>query len=306
MKHFVITRFGLGISDESWYEYRISLFKSVTFNSLKSQTNKNFTWIILVDPLISESANAQLAQCKAEFPQIEIVTFAPLEDLVWDVVPRKMILEYCSDEWILTTRIDDDDAWRRDYVEKLQKYANENLGEEKGAGIEFPEGWEIDISGKTVAHLRYHFHSMGYSILTRRNELYTVYDGSHSDMAKNLEQRGYKLIVAENSEKMWLYIRHRQAISPANRIKAASRHKEIDWNTFEFDRFGVNPLTLLETSNAQENAPVIGPISGGIDILEQRKRLIDRIRLSRENGNSVEEEKLRQDYLRLGAAVPRS
>lgn len=60
LAHFVVTRFGIGVHNASWYDAALGLFEAVTYPSLRAQTSQEFTWLIVVDRHIPEPAFRRL------------------------------------------------------------------------------------------------------------------------------------------------------------------------------------------------------------------------------------------------------
>jgi hypothetical protein len=119
-KHFILTRFNLGIYDskgdyhvkvgdpEQWMEHRIELFERYCLPSVMSQTCKNFTWVLAFDPqtpceIICQYDYMDNIQVIFEKPQIWLKTVAP------------------ECEWLITSRFDNDDMYAPDFVEKIHE-----------------------------------------------------------------------------------------------------------------------------------------------------------------------------------------
>jgi hypothetical protein len=58
LRHFVVTRIGLGIYNEPWYEYALDAFAAITFSSLSRQTSHKFDWLLTVDNDMPAAARA--------------------------------------------------------------------------------------------------------------------------------------------------------------------------------------------------------------------------------------------------------
>lgn len=140
---------------ESYLNERYSIFEKTCYSSMCNQTNKNFIWLVLFDKRTPESfiyRNEQLHKvCKNFIPiyiDMSYVTGLPIESFyvmcanevspvdendygimvskIW--LPEfynSLIRSYCeySTEYVITTRIDNDDCFEYDMVEYVQKYA---------------------------------------------------------------------------------------------------------------------------------------------------------------------------------------
>src|ERR1700719_1905203 len=62
MKHFVITRIGLGLYNEAKLNRMIDLFEAVTLSSLANQTDQEFVCLIVLDAHMPASARNKIDQ----------------------------------------------------------------------------------------------------------------------------------------------------------------------------------------------------------------------------------------------------
>ena len=114
-KHFILTKFNIGLYDnvynidtdpEEWMERRAWLFENFTYRSVKHQTCRDFTWVIAFDERTDYSIIRKYDYCD----NIQVCYEQPHEWL------RKQIPDA---DWILTSRIDNDDFYSRDFVRVL-------------------------------------------------------------------------------------------------------------------------------------------------------------------------------------------
>lgn len=110
-KHYIITRFNFGIYDRKdageWMEYRIGLFEQYTLPSIKAQTNKNFTWVLCFD----ERTPGKII-CKYDYLDNVEIFYGRGKD--W--IKQKP----AETDWIITSRIDNDDFYHKDFVQNIQ------------------------------------------------------------------------------------------------------------------------------------------------------------------------------------------
>lgn len=125
-KHFIFTRYNLGIYDkkeiktasgatvsvEDWMEYRLFLFSS-TSRSLTLQNNPNFIWIVGIDkqtPVEDRAFIRGFVDIKVVFCESEIKEFF-----------LSKILPTVKQPYIITTRLDNDDRLRRTVIQTIQE-----------------------------------------------------------------------------------------------------------------------------------------------------------------------------------------
>ncbi len=226
-KHFVITRFNiranygcklknpdnnpmLRILDEDYLEERFNIFEKYTMQSMKKQTNQNFTWLILFHKRTPDKFKQKIQQLKKELN---------FEDLYFDDENKFDFLDYCNNqeeetEWFITTRIDNDDMFAKDYINKIQEYANENL---HTSILSFERGIKYDLNSKKIYEYERkdnHFLSM----IGTKEECILQYN--HAKIFNSEKE-----VVMLNSDKpMWTEIIHESNV--INRIKEEDIEKE--------------------------------------------------------------------------------
>ncbi|WP_027721111.1 glycosyltransferase [Maridesulfovibrio zosterae] len=149
-KHYIITRFNVNIwpmpfekrLEDTWLSQRFDLFQKFCFPTLQAQTNQEFTWLVLFDrrtPLPYQ----RIIQAYSKYPN-----FVALLCDEWDTVmpTAKAYIKENSPEadWILTTRLDNDDALSCKYVDSLHRLVatltTQQFGPDKTLYINFTKG----------------------------------------------------------------------------------------------------------------------------------------------------------------------
>lgn len=108
---------------------------------------------------------------------------------------------YDFDSWI-TTRFDNDDAIRFDYVEQIQKCCDKYKGE---YAICFPDGYQYDK--RKNALIKYHFPNNHFSTFVSESKDKTVYDYGHINLtSQNI------VYYLNKSIPMWVEIIHQDNV----------------------------------------------------------------------------------------------
>ena len=125
-KHYIFTRWNL-LDDnmdiynnpqvenpEAWMEHRCKLFNEITLKSVMLQTERNFTWLLA----FAKETPKHITDYYAGWPNVKII----------NEYPRTWIQDKVSDgEWIITSRLDNDDYIYPDYIQKVQGKFNEKF-----------------------------------------------------------------------------------------------------------------------------------------------------------------------------------
>lgn len=124
--HVLLTRFNLPSAGpeslirakEGWLRIRIELFEKFCLPSVLAQTNKNFHWIIYLDPESPEWLKERMASLN------ESGVFRPIYRSQVSIEDRQCDLKEVSGgsgRVLLTTNLDNDDALAADFVERIQQ-----------------------------------------------------------------------------------------------------------------------------------------------------------------------------------------
>jgi len=189
MKHYIFTRWNLLDREtdiynnpkiknpEKWMAHRIKLFEKYTLPSLKKQTNQNFTWLLA----FSEQTPSEII-CRYDYiDNIQIIYEYPTDWLNANLP---------NSEYVITSRIDNDDYYYEDFVKEVQNEASASLFLWKKPDFELVidvEGVQFDEkTGKFYDNARVSNNSPFISFVEPvRKELKTVYYCSHTNMEGN-------------------------------------------------------------------------------------------------------------------------
>jgi len=127
-RHVLLTRFNVRqwsawsdlVTNPRWLERRFELFDAFCFPSVKAQTVDNFVWIVFFDDQTPETFR-QRVEKYAQWPNFRPVFLHwPPEDV------NRIVREHLPDEpaYLITTRLDNDDAICRDFLERVQQQFN--------------------------------------------------------------------------------------------------------------------------------------------------------------------------------------
>lgn len=139
MQHLVITAFNIfGRNGDDWLIPRMRMFKELCLPSIKSQTEKNFTWVILIDNEIPTIYRDELILITPPGTVLQEVDkesinqtyngnsggavstlFQPVNH-----IPR-LVGSYLDDDWVTTSILHADDCLAKDYIELISELSTE-------------------------------------------------------------------------------------------------------------------------------------------------------------------------------------
>jgi hypothetical protein len=180
--HIVLTRYFTRFSvsandvtevlspDHNWLDDRLQKFQTYCFPSVIAQSVQNFIWLIYFDVNTPIDYLDKIRAMVGSRNNIRIVVCTS-----FDAESRtKSILEAMNPrtKWLLTTRLDTDDGWNRDFVSVLQS----NLRFNSRHFLNFPVGILL-YDDKTFLYR--HRSNAFISLLEPTDEFLTVYCEQH-------------------------------------------------------------------------------------------------------------------------------
>jgi hypothetical protein len=185
--HFLLTRFSAVLTSApaqtEWLRYRLGFFVDACWSSVRAQQGADFSWLVLFDDRCPDDF-------REDIESLAVDTFTP----VWTHEPwsasvfGKAIAAAAPDvpdlgqgdrraPWLLTTRLDSDDAIARDFMASVQG----EFTPTEGLFVDFPRGVQIDRSGST--YLYDQLSSPFLTLIERRHPAgtpRTVYSARHA------------------------------------------------------------------------------------------------------------------------------
>lgn len=235
MQHIIVTRFNLvfenwladknnnPILTEEWLSERFELFETYCFPSVKNQTNQNFLWLVYFD---------------ISTPEKYINIIKGLQDSYNNFIPqfidgsknfeRELIhyvnKELLSNEYILTTRIDNDDSIHKDFVKTIQDLAQPV----HKFIIDVRKGFQMilinDLEEFRVCEKKF---NPFISLVQKREKFESIFRRQHTEWEKETN------IVIFNKIPLWIQIIHGR-----NKLNKVNRHNRLIYN-ISLDEFGI-------------------------------------------------------------------
>jgi hypothetical protein len=144
MKHYLVTPWNMDMLDVEWMTERHTLFEEVCLPSVMSQKNKDFEWLLIADERTPKSFKKRLEaypatilyskfDCDSVFASIPKESRVKLLDSPLlqraiglecsTAVPLRKYIGKQDTDYIITSRLDSDDAISIDHIDKIQKHA---------------------------------------------------------------------------------------------------------------------------------------------------------------------------------------
>jgi Putative rhamnosyl transferase len=150
-RHLLITKFNICFTDwnkrdnsssfgsAEWMEHRLQLFDRYCFPSIRNQTNTKFKWLILMDHGTRVDHRKRMQEYKCSFENVELI-YTSEYNLIRDV---ENYIEHDEErDFLITTRIDNDDAYREDAIDVIQSC----FTKQEFQFLNFQKGYQYSIA----------------------------------------------------------------------------------------------------------------------------------------------------------------
>lgn len=133
--HILLTRFNVrrdSLADAraisiDWLRHRLSLFTAVTVPSILSQSRLPDHWLLFLDEQTPQEFRSELAVALSEVPWVRVVYCGQLDLTVLTAAVSSCLSP--QTDWLLTTRVDNDDALNPALIDNVRSSARIGLRE---------------------------------------------------------------------------------------------------------------------------------------------------------------------------------
>lgn len=230
-KHLLITRFNLrnpewkqltknneSILDDNWMNERLTLFVNYCFPSVINQTNQNFEWLLYFDVSTNAIHRKKIEEIIENYTNIKIFFIDGMP------VFNESILNYVkknsSSEYLITSRIDNDDCIHKDFINEIQKHFNR----QDFLAIDNIEGYTLQIEPSFILGKKEHIFNPFISLIEKNENPKTVWHYVH-----NMWKKEPRLIHVKE-KRLWLSVIHGK-----NKVNEFDGYGNIKWNSLKDD-----------------------------------------------------------------------
>jgi hypothetical protein len=223
VSHLLITRFNvrfLGVSpreypcDDTWHLHRFKIFERFTLPSVQHQTNRNFQWLICFNEALQDQYRDFLERAEKACDNITFLFVEP-ERSHREVISR-YITEHVATNYVITTRMDNDDVIGTKFIDSIQVSCQSMLAgiDADGVILNAPNGFQLET---TFPYRRSRINGYEYSPFISLLSLKSKAEGGwHIHKYKHPEWKNHLEAVDISDKPLWMQIIHSK--NRANRI----------------------------------------------------------------------------------------
>ncbi|SDB79882.1 Putative rhamnosyl transferase [Raineyella antarctica] len=129
---------------EDWLRYRLAFFWDAAHPSVAAQRDADFTWLVMFDDRCSDAFRQDVEELAADGVFVPIWTHEPF----WDDRFASHVAARSTAPYVITTRMDSDDAIAVDFLASVQRqFEHQDL-----LFVDFVRGLQIDRRGWVYRH----------------------------------------------------------------------------------------------------------------------------------------------------------
>ena len=239
-QHFLITRFNLRkkswhttrnntqVLTDEWMSNRLQLFEKFCFASVKNQSNTNFTWFVFFDEETDDKYRVLIDRLAKEFVCFQPLYIAGMDAFLPAI--KTQISKRCTQSYIITSRLDNDDCLSENYVKSVQ----EQFDAQDFMAIDYIDGLTLQIEPEVKLGKRTHLHNPFISLIEKADDFQTVWTRErHGEWSK------VKQLQTIRHKVLWMSIIHGE-----NKANDFVGFGEVDWK--EIDCFHIDTILLKE------------------------------------------------------------
>jgi hypothetical protein len=225
--HYLITRFNLrkagwertknneALLNQSWMDERMWLFSNFCFPSVAAQRNAAFTWLIFFDESTPAHYREPIAFMTASYPHIE-AHYIDGMDAFYPQVKQLIAQRSSSKPYIITSRIDNDDAVHRDFIYEVQK----QFKQQKYCAIDLVKGYSLQVKPTIMLGKKEHIFNPFISLIEQNVNPKTVWFSDHNMWKKETR------VTQIKDKRLWIAVIHEK-----NKINNFNGYDNVPWES---------------------------------------------------------------------------
>lgn len=199
--------------DSAWLNRRFELFEKYCFPSVKVQNEKNFSWLVFFHTDTPKQFKKKIEQYQKQMPNF-IPIYIKIRPEIPDAIKKNIELK----KWLITSRLDNDDALSIDYVKTVQGYFEPI----HSSFIDLSMGYNLKIFDGAITVFDFYSNSFASYVTDTKIEIKTAHCFNHSYNKDQVNFKSYK------TKPTWLQIIHEDNRSNTLRGEQASYEDFLD------------------------------------------------------------------------------
>lgn len=230
-KHFLITRFNLRnpewdvtknneklLTDE-WMNERMWFFENFCFPSVVNQSCQDFEWLLYFDSTTSDLIKNRVASLISKHPFIKVFFINGMPAFASEV-KNYIIANTSQYHYLITSRIDNDDAIHREFIGEIQN----QFKEQDFLVLDVIKGYSLQIKPTVMLGKKEHIFNPFLSLIEVNNDPKTIWHFDHNHWKKETRVRQI------THKRLWIAVIHEK-----NKINNFNGYDLVKWEDLSKD-----------------------------------------------------------------------
>lgn len=236
-KHYIITRFNVRVDEwkhtknnesvlsDEWLEHRFQLFQTYCLPSVINQRNQDFSWLVFFDTGTANEYRKKIDEISESYENFTPIFINGLDALLPTLIGY-ISQDLTGQEYIITSRVDNDDCIHRDYVEEIQACFNK----QESCVVDIVDGYQIILNETRKKQICEFRKARGYlnpfiSLIEQVSNIKTIMSREH------LNWKDSENIVTIQNKRLWgEIIHHKNKLNATRPLARPINH--IDYSAF--------------------------------------------------------------------------
>jgi len=230
--HYLITRFNLrnpewdvtknneALLNDAWMEERMWLFGNFCFPSVTAQTNKNFSWLIYFD-ITTPQKYKDMVTAMVKGHDNVFVYFIDGMPAFYPEVENTISSKSTGKHYLITSRIDNDDAIHKDFIGEVQKTFNK----QEYRAIDIIKGYSLQVKPTVMLGKKEHIFNPFISLIEKLEpgiKPKTVWFNDHHIWKKETR------VTQITHKRLWMAVIHEK-----NKVNNFNGYDNVDWGRLQ-------------------------------------------------------------------------
>ncbi|MCP9201085.1 putative rhamnosyl transferase [Gramella sp. GC03-9] len=223
-QHYILTRFNLRAKDwtttknnetvltEEWLEERFDLFENYCFSSVKNQKNQNFKWLVFFDVNTPEIYKKKVEAFQESYKNFLPFFIDGMDNFLPEI--KKNIQKLDSEDYIITSRLDNDDCIHENYIQAIQ----DRFDKQDHQALDIIDGYTLETGNKYRLGRLLKLNNPFISLIEKKGDFKTVWFRDRHGSWKY-----EKNMTRIKNERLWLSIIHSK-----NKVNEFSGYGNVD------------------------------------------------------------------------------
>ena len=233
--HYLITRFNLRNEDwktskngslvltEEWLKNRFILFERFCIPSVQNQTNQHFTWLVFFDENTPQEYKQKITEYTRMLSNFIPVFINGMREFLPSIQKE---IKKSSSEYIITSRMDNDDSISKFYTEEIQKKFNR----QNFLALDFSDGYTLQIKPQIKIGYRLQVYNPFITLIEKNDNPQSVWSKqTHGSWKKE------KNVKRIQNKRVWMSVIHLE-----NKKNQFVGFGKVDLKKL-FDEFPISP-----------------------------------------------------------------